>query len=433
MNTWIALAGASLVVAGCGDGGKGGCVEDSGTSCDSGTADDTGEADADSDSDADADADSDADSDADADADGEFTVHFHPCAGNRTDALWMDDLEYGFVGCGTTADGTGLFATSDGGATWGAVSDTTSGTAFFEAFRVNHLWRDGSDGPLYVSGNHTGDDQRVVTLSRARVRGEVWNNGSTYDYSFTAGSYAAAGGVRIAESLTGNGLVVSVDGGDWISGYGWWSTAGFAGLQILDMTAAHDSIVGIGSTIAHPPVVYLPPRAWDFASLSGGEFMTNLWDVVQLSDGPDEFGGELWDVASDSAGNIAVAGVNQDAGQGMVYSIGSDWTDSGYEADNWTKFNVADLLGTDHSTWTRGVCRSGSTVVAVGEFSSLGDGFILRSEDGGSTFSDLTVEAEVSLPAGASMGPLHRCQLHSSGAFVVTGADGIFVRYDVTD
>ena len=409
-------------------GGKGDCVEDSGTSCDSGGAGDSGEADADTDTDTDTDTDSDVDTDAD--ADGTFSVTYHPCTGNRTDALWVDDQSTAFVGCGTTTTGTGLFTTSDGGDTWAPFSEASAGTAFFEAFRVDHLWRNPEDDLLYVSGNHTSDDYRVVSLDEGMNVGEVWSNGPTYDYSFTAGSYAAAGGVRIAESLTGNGLVVSVGGADWKSAYGWWNTAGHPGLQILDMAVADGSIVGVGSTIAYPPVVYLPARTWDFASsASSDEYVSDMWEVVQLADGFDEFGGELWDIATDGDGAISVAGVNQDAGQGMVYSVGSNWDLVGYDSDNWITFNVATLLGTDHPTWTRGVCRSGQDVVAVGEYSSLGDGFILTSGDGGASFTDRTEEVLASLPGSAGLGPVHRCQIFDDGSFFVAGADGVFVRY----
>jgi hypothetical protein len=236
----------------------------------------------------------------------------------------------------------------------------------------------------------------------------------------------------VAESLTGNGLVVSVDGGEWVSGYGWWNTAGFAGLQILDMTSANGSIIGVGSTISHPPVVYLPPQEWSFATLSSAddEYMTNLWDVVQLAEGIGEFGGELWDVASGSDGSIAIAGVNQDAGQGMVYSIGSDWASSGYDSTGWNAFNVSTLLGTEYPTWTRGVCRNGDSIVAVGEYSSLGDGFVIRSDDGGLSFTDLTTDVQAALPETAGLGPVHRCQFGPDGTFFVAGADGIFIRYD---
>ena len=45
-----------------------------------------------------------------------WSVFAHPCAGNRTDALWCDDAQTCWVGCGTTTTGTGLYVTFDAGA-----------------------------------------------------------------------------------------------------------------------------------------------------------------------------------------------------------------------------------------------------------------------------------------------------------------------------
>ena len=151
--------------------------------------------------------------------------------------------------------------------------------------------------------------------------------------------------------------------------------------------------------------------------------------MVQLSEGPDAFNGELWDIATDAAGNVAVAGVDHAAAHGMVYSIGTQWSDDGYDASGWHAFNVAEILGASRATWARGVCREGPHVVAVGEFSALGDGFMIRSRDGGRTFTDVTPDVVAALPSGASLGPLHRCQFADPTTVVAAGADGAFVRY----
>ena len=37
-----------------------------------------------------------------------WTEYTHPCIGNRTDAMWFDDANTGFVGCGSTTIGYGL-------------------------------------------------------------------------------------------------------------------------------------------------------------------------------------------------------------------------------------------------------------------------------------------------------------------------------------
>ena len=43
------------------------------------------------------------------DSSGTWTATAHPCDGHRTDALFCDDADHCFVGCGTTTIGKGLY------------------------------------------------------------------------------------------------------------------------------------------------------------------------------------------------------------------------------------------------------------------------------------------------------------------------------------
>jgi hypothetical protein len=397
-----------LAIAGC-DLLKTPCEKDSATSCDTGALD--------TDADTDTDTDTDADVDLIDDSLLSFSVGTHPCAGNRTDALWADDYSQVFVGCGTTTAGTGLFQTTNGGTDWAEVSG-------FEDFRVNHLWRSADSG-LYVSGNSTVGDARVLGLDEGIET--VWNKGATSEMSFSVGAYArSASGVEVAESLTGNGVVVRQPGGTWLSGYGWWNALDSAAVQILDLDSADGAVVGVGNVISQPPVVYLPPRSWSFGEALGDEGRADgLWEMVTMS---SSFVGELWDIDGDAHG-LVVGGVNQDDGHGVVWTIGTEWDTDAYEASAWHYTDVRTVLSNPSPTWVRGVCRVGDRVAVVGEFSSLGDGFLLISQDGGVSFEDRTAEVEATMSGGSGLGPLHRCQFLADGGLFAGGADGIFVGH----
>ncbi len=411
------LMSVPWILMGSCDGLKSNCEDDTGAYC--------GDRDADSDSDADTDADADVDADSDVDliADSEltFSTGVHPCSGNRTDALWVDSVHHAWVGCGTTPTGKGLYHSSDGGGDWSGVSG-------FEDMRVNHLWRETPSGPLYVSGNSTVGDERVVAFDGAHST--VWLNGNVSETSFSVGSFAMSfDGTQVVESLTGNGVVVRSSGDVWRSGYGWWSNAGHSAVQIMDLDVAAGWVVGVGNVISEPSVVYLPPREWGFGSLDAtGERATGLWEIVELQGDIEPVIGEIWDIDGDRHG-LVVGGVDQANARGTVWTIGDDWLDSAYEASAWKFTDVSSVVGSTAPTWVRGVCRRGDRVAVVGEYSSLGDGLLLISQDGGQTFVDRTLEVNERLPGGATLGPLHRCHFLNTGELFAAGADGRLVRH----
>ncbi len=347
-----------------------------------------------------------------------WVVSAHPCAGNRTDALWMDDADRGFVGCGTTTKGLGLFQTTDGGATWSAASSDPAGV--FDSFRVMHLVRAG-DGKLYVSGTSTANSARVVSTTGAAggtlSLDAVFDAGSKTWNSFSVGSFARTdAGFAIAESATGTGIVYrSGDTGEWRDGSGWWSDYTSFGFQVLDMVEDDGSIYGCGSTISQPPVVFVPGKGEGIA-----------WQAVQLAEGAGEYNGELWDIDA-SGGKLVVGGVNQDRDVGMVYVSGSNPADP----SDWAAVDASSWWA-DDATWIRGVCRTASTILAVGELSARSQGLLLRSDDGGATWSNQTdVLTKAAKAAGLSaLPPLHRCQITDGGRVVVAGADGLFARLD---
>jgi hypothetical protein len=326
----------------------------------------------------------------------------HPCVGHRTDTMVRDANDRYWIGCGSTAEGNGLFYSDDEGQTW--LTPVTEPAAYFDRYRVNDLWIAPS-GLLYAAGRNTGIDARnrdgIVAVSTTlsptpvdtvfEIGDEIWN-------SFPVGTYRAdADGVEVAESLTGIDLMIREPGGPWENGVPW--TPSGEGFQLLDMEVHDGDLYGCGSTINQPPTVFVPiPEA---------TIPFVLQDVPLAS----SFTGELWDLVVDDRGVLAV-GVDQDADVGiLVMSDGGDPQDpssySGIRLDSW--FSQA--------TWLQGVCRRGDEIVAVGRYSRTDNALALRSTDGGQSWEDITPD---DTPA------LYVCEIREDGRLVVTGAEGVF-------
>ncbi len=310
----------------------------------------------------------------------------HPCVGNRTDTVWLDDDDVVWVGCGSTTEGTGLYRGEALGSSWAPVGS-------FENFRVSHVHR-ASDGVLYVAGTEVGGTDRVRGIvSETELTVEFESMSQTWN-SFHVGSFARTDdGLSVAESLTGADLAWrDSDEHEWADGYGWPSDDN--SYQILDLIEHRGELVGVGSTITQPPTA--------FTQVDGSGF---AMDPHVLGD----FTGELWSVDSDGVGLVA-GGVDQDAGQGVAFV-----TDD--PSGTWAEFRIDDPT----PTWVRGVCRDGDTVALAAEYSTLGTGLLLVSSDGGASFADQT-------PASAPS--LSQCHIVGS-TLVVAGAEGFFTALEV--
>lgn len=334
----------------------------------------------------------------------DWTLRSHSCVGSRTDTLLIASDGTWWVGCGTTTEGTGLFMSTDEGATWS--SPTTTPSDYFSSFRVIDVWEDA--GRIYASGDYNGggdrSDDGVVSFDPADgtvdaefvSMGQIWN-------TFLVGTYRqTSGGFGVAESNNGTDIVYrTTSDGAWQDGSSWRSPT----LQILDLQVHNDQFYGVGSTIADNPKVFLPPAG------STGPGTELAFTEVILSTG---FDGEMWSLHVDDDG-IFVGGVDQDGDVGKAYLSGSD----PYDPDTWTEFSL-DTWYPGTFTWVEGVCRRGDTLVMVGRISNLDDAIVMRSADAGETWEDITPDAESA----------YRCNVLPDERIVIAGKDGLIGIWD---
>jgi hypothetical protein len=362
------------------------------------------EADADTDADSDTDADTDADSDTDADTDvvptGGWTFSGNPCD-SRTDDLWFDDPEHGYLGCGQAASGEGFWMTEDGGLTWQDVPSSPPG--WFNSFRVNDIFRD-DHGTLYASG--TGQGMGVVSVGAGGELGDVWVPGALADTSFTVGTFRVnSAGFAVVEDFAGAGIMTRQDADvaseAWDAVYGTWTTDG-QNHGILDMAMYDDRFFACGSNILEAPKVFVQ---------SDAPTTELALDPVELSSGAFGWTGELWSIAVDASG-IATVGVDEVGN--VAHLLTTDHDADMLDPSSWRDFSVAELYPSDQ-TWMQSVCRSGDTIVGVGKFSTANRGLIMRSTDNGVSWTDVT-PTEVDVPN------LWDCVVHEDGSFLVTAA-----------
>ncbi|MCA9570185.1 MAG: hypothetical protein KC656_20215 [Myxococcales bacterium] len=364
---------------------------------------------AESDTDVDTDADADVDTDTDADTDpvdpdppqpGTWTVRPHPCVGGRTDTMLVEDGGSTiWVGCGTTVEGRGLWRSRNGGISWNEVNP-----GVLDSWRINDLQR-AADGNLYFAGievDGTGrggfvnsSDQVTVLLVNA---GQLWN-------AMVTGSVRRTPAGDIAfESLNGTDVAYRGSGDAAFSdAYPWWTFG--ESKQILDLEIVGEDFYGVGSTIASPPVVFLPPpNGRDGFQMSQLELDTT-------------FDGELWDLFITTDRQLLAAGVDQVENVGVVFMSGDDM----YDDEQWSQFR-AESLWPGSATWFRGVCRGPQTIYAVGELSIPSLGIIAASDDDGASWYP------VALPVDT--GAVNACHVQSDGIVHVAGADGFYATYE---
>ncbi len=335
------------------------------------------------------------DTDAGLPAAGPWTLRPHPCPARTSEALFPAADGTIYVGCGTGADGKGLWRTTNEGVTWAPIGG-------FEAWRVNDI-DPAPDGGLYLACIHTTSRDVVVHRAPDGTITPLHTRTVQVNESFHVGHFARTdAGEAIAESLTGGALVYRAQDGVLFRGRDIWSSDGL-GHQILGLTTDGERFYAVGSTIAEPPTVFLPPI--------GADRSDSLFTPVRPLG--EAISGELWALAVDGERLVAV-GVDQDADRGLVLVGRTD----AFNAEAWAAPDVAGQVS--GASWFRGVCLRGDRIVAVGERQPWrrGGGLVFESTDGGDTWTNIAPDADA--PAW------HRCAILDDGRLLVAGADGAF-------
>lgn len=337
----------------------------------------------------------------------------HPCFGNRTDAMWFDDADNGYVSCGSTTEGKGLYETTDAGQSWSMVTDPYN---ILEETRISSIQR-AQDGHLYVAG--TGPNGvRVLYIDGGGTLQEFYSrpeSGAQSWQTFHVGTFRKANdGRSVSESLTGSDVIywAASDLSNYTSGYGWWNNTSVdgSGAQILDLETYDGKFFAVGSTISQPPYFF-----YEEQNGMGAEF--GLQAVKLSPGGLGDFDGEVNDIAIDSQGNMILSGVNQTLGIGTIWYNNGSYDDSG----SWNFVDIVTLIpeSNDNATRFYGGCREGNLIVAVGDYSQRSSALMIYSEDNGNTWTSFEPEAD----------PLSKCQIVNSKVYI-TGASGLFAIFD---
>ena len=324
-----------------------------------------------------------------------------PCGGSATNAMWFDDADVGFVGCGENAKGTGLFTTVDGGTAW---DDHPS----FNSVRVMDVRR-GPDGVLRGAGIHQLDGYSVFSIDEGGSLSptglyEPGNN------AFTAVNQAenvavTSDGQILIDSLTGTSAAYQPAGGVFEE----FSSLGEAAIedpenapsfQVRRIVAHDDAMYAVGSLINDPARVHLP------SMLAGA---TYHFQTLELQASTRD--GELLDMYVWSADKMIVAGHDQSERYPLIYVADGDV----YNRDNWTQVSLFDS-DIEYEGGVNDLHVVGDTVIAVGEkYPSSSGGFVLRSDDAGLSWEDISPEG---------IGGMSAVWLFEDGSLIAGGGGG---------
>jgi len=324
-----------------------------------------------------------------------------PC---RPNALWFDDRQNGFLGCGDKADGAGLWMTTDGGTTW-------QSQATFSEIRVNDIRR-GPDGLLYGAGQFLAGETPVFIIDEDGPQLGVtvlyvWGDQAGTKVGQAENVAVTADGQILIDSLTGTTAAYKAAEGPFTELHGLGEEqltdlaectedsdcgsgickmapecpanapccAQAAAYQVRAIAAHGNRFYGCGSLINDPARVRLPSRA------PGATF--HFETLVLQEDNED---GELLDMHMWSDTRMIVAGADQSGSQPLIFVLDGD----PYSRDHWTRIDLSD----DGITWDGrafDIGVAGDRVVIVGEKSpSTKGGFIIASENGGLDWIDVT-------------------------------------------
>ncbi len=300
-----------------------------------------------------------------------------PC---RPNALWFDDRQNGFMGCGDKAVGAGLWTTTDGGLTW-------QGHENFSEIRVNDLRR-APDGLLYGAGQFLAGEAPVFTIDEGgpalgATGLYVWGNQASTKVGQAENIAVTADGQVLLDSLTGTTAAYKDAQGSFTELHGLGeeqlTDPEAPAYQVRSIAAYKNRFYGCGSLINDPARVRLPSKA------PGATFH---FETLVLQDESED--GELLDMHLWSDTRMIVVGSDQSGSQPLIFVLNGD----PYSRAAWTQINLSDD-GIEWAGRAFDVSVAGERVVVVGEKSpSSKGGFIVASEDGGLTWSDVTPDTD---------------------------------------
>lgn len=319
-----------------------------------------------------------------------WTELSQPCGGTKTDALWFDDKNTGFIGCGTNAAGEGLFKTTDGGMSWASQRN-------FMGVRVDDVRR-APDGKLYGSGLDSVDGFQVFQIDDAvptnLKKVGLYKRSNNAFTSVGQGENIAvtADGQMFVDSLTGTQSAYRAAGAADFTELGTFLEEGLAdpdaaSRQMSQVVAFNNRFWAVGSTISEPGVVFVPSK------LAGATYHMK---AVELQ--PSSRDGEMHDLHVWSETSAIVVGFDQSTRYPFISRLDGEATDPA----SWTYIDLADFnINFQGGLWNLHV--QGDRVVVVGQSFPGNDGFVLFSEDRGQSWVDITPLDQNQKPASSLM------------------------------
>lgn len=287
-------------------------------------------------------------------------------------ALHFDAVN-GYMGCGESAQGAGLFVTTDKGQTWESARK-------FSATRVVDVRR-GPDGKLYGAGHDTLDGFRAWEIDDSNPTPNGLKLVGVFRPETALAANKVARAQNIAVTADGQMLVDSSlnRAAGYLPGPGQpWQELEYLGeggtSRFLTRVHAFDNqFYGVGSTISTIAEVHLPSKT------EGAPIFTTVNPLARRSAELMEF--HMW-----SATKMIAVGVNVSDNFPLILIGEGDL----YDKDNWRQVEVFDS-GIEYKGNIRGMAVKGDTIVVVGgKIPTSKGGFMLRSEDAGETWTDIT-------------------------------------------
>lgn len=305
----------------------------------------------------------------------------NPCGSKGVPyGLYFRDRKQGWVGCG---DGAGLFATTDGGATFTRAHPSDN-------LYVFHILDD-AQGRLLVCGHDYEPVQGDVLLYRQDPTGWtplLWFTNKPSDRGGVVMSNCgrvapmADGTIVVASNTIGDISYTKDDGKTWTKAERYWEEAnlvpkGYGAHQLMELQAIDGRLYGSGSTMHEPPLLYTPSHA------PNAQFFNMKKHVADSGTM-----GEAWSMGSPDGGKTWVIGGRDERLSRQASGFLFRTTDQG---ETWAPATVDTAID---SVLDIAFSADGKLGVAVGHRyppASRG-GFVLISEDGGATWKSQDVQ-----------------------------------------